>query len=83
MKQLPAADSEARVPKFLRLRPHRIHELETAAALCGIDQQQIIEDALELYFNPGHAPGADAQRKALLTRIRLASPSADVRKPAP
>ena len=79
-KKSPSSDNAApRVPKFLRLRPHRIQQLESASELGGIDQQQIIEDALDLYFNPGKAPAADAQRKALLTRIRLAS--ADVRKP--
>jgi hypothetical protein len=65
------AATVTKVGKFFRLNPDTLHQLESASKDFGIDQQQIVEDALVLYFNP-KAPSPRAQRDALLTRIRLA-----------
>ena len=79
-KHLPvheAAETDA-VPKFIRLPRPTATQLETAAAVGGINQARIIQDALDLYFNPASAvPAAAAQRKALLTRMRLAPKKED------
>ena len=65
------AANDGKVPKFFRLNRSTLQQLKNASDLTGIDQQQIAEDALVLYFDP-KAPGPRAQRDALLTRIRLA-----------
>jgi hypothetical protein len=75
----PAAPSPAatvaKTGKFFRLNPDTVHRLKHASKLSGIDEQQIAEDALALYFGSTDA-GVAAQREALLTRISHSQPPA-------
>ena len=62
--------SPPRAGKFFRLRKVLIDQLAHVAEVCGIEQQQIVDDALTLYFNPSD-PGVRAQHKGVLRRMRM------------
>ena len=70
--------------KFVRLKREYGEQLERASLATGVDQQQIVQDALILYFNPND-PGARAQRDGILARLQFSDlPTAKhIKSPVP
>ena len=70
------------MPKLFRIQKTRAEQLERISAISGVDQQQIVQDALTLDFDPND-PGARAQRDGLLARLQLTAPAPAALNDAP